>query len=143
MYIFEIHTPPIPQKHGVGKGRYYTPPAIKDYIEKVQWQLKPFAPSEPLKGPVMVDITCYFPVPKSTSGTRRRQMLNQVIHHTTYPDIDNCSYLLKNAMKKIVYDDDRQIIDDCAHKRYGEVAKTVIKVIPIEEIAPTRGQSCE
>lgn len=140
MFIFEVYGKPLPQKHGIGHGHYFTPKKIKDYIEQIQWQIKPFAPIEPIKGPVSVDITCYFEVPKSASSTRRRQMLNQVIHHTTYPDIDNCTYLIKNAMKKIVYEDDRQIIDDISHKRYGEKAKTVIRVIPIEEIAPTRGQ---
>lgn len=142
MFIFEIFGTALPQKHAIAKGRIYTPKAMKEYIEKIQWQIRPYAPVEPLKGPVQVDITCYFEVPKSVSSTRRKQMLNQVIHHTTYPDIDNCTYVIKNAMKKIVYEDDRQIIDDNSHKRYGEIAKTVIKVIPIEEIAPTRGEIC-
>lgn len=138
MFIFELLGPPIPQKQTrFGNGKAYDP--SKDDKKYIEWQIKPFAPKTPLKGPVKVDFTLYFPVPKGTSGIKKKQMLNHVIHHTKKPDADNCAYIITNAMKGIVYDDDSQIIDLCIHKRYGEEVKTVIKVIPIEELAPTKG----
>lgn len=117
-------------------------PSSKDR-SRIEWQIKPYAPKEPLDGPINVDVTFYFEVPKSTSGVRRRQMLNQVIHHTKKPDADNCAYLITNAMKKIFYNDDSQIIDLHIHKRYGHQAKTVVKVVPIQQIEPTRGDTIE
>ena len=142
MLIFEVHGRAVPQGKGVGNGRIFTPKKIKEYIEMLQWQIKPFAPSEPLTCPVLVDITCYFAVPKSTPTKKRNLMLNGVIHHIVYPDEDNCSYIIRNAMKKIVYEDDRQITDNIGRKRWGERDKIVIKVIPIEEIQPNMRLTC-
>lgn len=138
MFVFELHGPPIPQKQTRFARGFAYDPSKKDK-SMLQWQIKAYAPKDPLLGPIKLDLTFYFSPPKSTSGIRRRQMLNQVIHHTKKPDADNCAYLITNAMKEIFYRDDSQIIDLSIHKRYGEEPKTVVKVIPIEEIAPTRG----
>lgn len=141
MYLFEVYGRVVPQGKSIGNGRIFTPKKIKDYVEMIQWQIKPFAPSEPLTCPILVEITCYFSVPKSTPAKKRQQMLNGVIHHTSYPDEDNCSYLIRNALKKIVYEDDRQITDNIGHKRWGEKDKIVIKVVPLSEISNV-GLSC-
>lgn len=133
LFIFEIHGDPIPQKQTLfGQGRAYDP--SKKHREGIQWQVRSYAPAFPLKCAVQVDITFYFSVPKSTSGIRRRQMLNGIIHHIKKPDADNCAYLITNALKKIFYEDDSQIIDQSIHKRYGEIPKTVVKIIPIESL---------
>lgn len=143
MFLFEIHGDPIPQKQTQfvrATGIAYDP--SKKHRLSIQWQVQPYAPKVPLHGPVSVDLTFYFVPPKSTSGVKRRQMLNHVIHHIKKPDADNCAYLVTNALKHIFYHDDSQIIDLSIHKRYAEIAKTVVKIIPIEEIAPTRGEEC-
>ncbi len=143
MYLFELHGSPIPQKQTqFSRNGHAYDPSSKNKAQ-MQWQMQPYAPKEPLNGPIQVDLTFYFVPPKSTSGIRRRQMINHVIHHTKKPDADNCAYLVTNAMKKIFYTDDSQIIDLHIHKRYSDVAKTVIKVIPIEQISITRGDECE
>src|SRR5208283_4154038 len=105
MYIFEILGAPIPQKQTrfTRNGHTYDPSKKKKTM--IQWQIQPYAPKTPLTGPVKVDLTFYFPVPKHTSGIKRRQMLNHVICHTKKPDADNCAYLITNAMKKIFYND--------------------------------------
>ena len=69
-------------------------------------------------------------------------MLNHVIHHIKRPDVDNCAYLVTNALKNIFYVDDSQIIDLVLSKRFAEKPKTIVKIMPIEEIAPTRGIEC-
>lgn len=142
MFLFEIHGDPVPQQQTrFARGIAYDP--SKKAREMIQWQIKPYAPKDLLMGPIKVDLTFYFPVPKSVSKIRRRQMLNHVIHHIKKPDVDNCAYLVTNAMKKIFYNDDSQIIDLSMHKRYSEEPKTVVTIIPIEEIAPTRGDDCD
>jgi Holliday junction resolvase RusA-like endonuclease len=138
VYIVEIHGPPIPQQQTrfSKSGHIYNPCSKQQ--EMIQWQVRPYAPKEPLNGPIQLDLTFYFVPPASTSAVKRKQMLNQVIHHTKKPDGDNCAYLITNALKKIFYNDDSQVIDFGIHKRYGEIAKTVVKIIPIQEISPTR-----
>jgi Holliday junction resolvase RusA-like endonuclease len=142
MFLFELHGNPIPQKQSQvfscnGKPRFYDPSSkVK---AQMQWQMKPYAPKEPLQCPVNVDIVFYMPIPKATSGIRKRQMINQVILPTKRPDIDNMAYLITNAMKEIYYADDSQIVDLHLHKRYSDQPKTVVKIIPIEHLAQTRG----
>ena len=143
MYIFEIHGQPVPQKQTAfnrRSGHAYNPSSKE--IQFVQWQLKAYAPQEPLQGRIEVQYTFYLPIPKGTSSIRKRQMLNDVIGHTKRPDFDNLAYLITNAMKGIVYLDDSQITDAVIRKRYGADPKTVIKVIPIQQSERSRGDEC-
>lgn len=141
MFLFTIPGDPIPQKQTrFARGIAYDPSS--KYRKAIEWQMKHYAPKTPLGGALDVDITFVFAVPKSTSGVRKRQMINHVIHHIKKPDADNCAYLITNAMKKIFYDDDSQIIDLHVHKRYGEVAQTVVRITPIHSAEPTQGGRC-
>lgn len=133
MLILEINIPPKPQKQtrfiarrGYCKG---IDPSKLDK-QHIQWQIKPHAPSEPYQGALQIDITFYMQMPKS-SAIKTKQMLNQMILPIKRPDIDNLSYLVVNAMKGIIYEDDSQIVDLNLHKRYGENPKTIIKVIEL------------
>ena len=94
----------------------------------IQWQIRPYAPSEPLSGPVHVDITFLMPIPKSVSASQRRQMIANNVHAIKRPDIDNLAYIITNAMKTIIYKDDSQVVDLCLHKRYAENPKTIVQV---------------
>lgn len=144
MFQFEIYGAPIPQaqtQFNRKSGHCYDPTAKKKSL--MQWQMTSYAPTKPLTCPVKVDLTFYFPVPKSTSGAKKRQMLNQVICHIKKPDADNCAYLVTNAMKKIFYEDDSQIVDLSVHKRYGEEPKTVVKIIPIDQMQQIGADKCE
>lgn len=139
MYLFQVYGSPPPQKQlecacacppekKCKKWMYN--PSKKD-IERVQWQIKPFAPKEPLLGPVELSITFFLPIPKSVSAKMRKQMINRVILPNIKPDEDNLAYLITNALKKIVYDDDKQVCAKHVYKYYGPEPKTVIKVRPI------------
>lgn len=134
MFLFEIHSTPVAQKQTrfcrVGETIRTYDPSCKEK-EMIQWQVKAYAPPQPLTCPVKLDLTFYLPIPKSTSSSKRRQMINQVIVPMVKPDVDNLGYLITNSLKKIFYNDDAQIVDLCMRKRYGEEPKTVVKVIPI------------
>lgn len=145
MIVFELHMPPAVQQqtrfYRVGTGfRTYDPSKVDR--EKIEWQIKAYAPSEPYGCPVKVDLTFYLPIPKATSKTKKRQMINQVILPHKRPDVDNLAYLVTNAMKEIIYKDDAQIVDLHMHKRYGEEPRTVVKIIPIINAEQTRADVC-
>lgn len=139
MFQFEIHGVLIAQKQTrftcpCKKGRCYDPSA-KDK-QMIQWQIKPFAPSVPFSGPVEVTMVFFFPIPKGVSKAVRQQMLNRVILPDKKPDEDNLAYLMANAMKEIVYDDDRRVCVKHVYKFYGPEPKTVIRVRPIAQMEP-------
>lgn len=130
MLLFEIHSKPVPQKQTLfGKHRAYDPSKLDK--QTIQWQIRPYAPKEPLLTPLSVDMTFYLPIPKGTSKIKQTQMINQLIYPSKRPDIDNLAYIVTNAMKEIIYQDDSQIVDLSLHKRYGLEPKTVIKVIEL------------
>lgn len=136
MFQFEIHAPLTPQKQtqwtrsGIGYD-----PSKKDK-ERIQWQIRPTAPKEPIAGPVELTLTFFFPIPKSASKALRTQMLNRVILPAKRPDADNLAYLVTNALKGIVYVDDCLVCAEHIYKFYGEEAKTVIQVRPILQAEP-------
>jgi Holliday junction resolvase RusA-like endonuclease len=49
-------------------------------------------------------------------------------------DIDGPIKVLLDAMNKIVYDDDRQIIELHVYKIYGKIKKTIVDVFTIEKV---------
>jgi len=134
MYIFKILGPPSPQKQtrffrvGARVGCYDPSSKDKEYI---QWQIKPFAPESPIKGPVELTMAFFLPIPKATKSATRRQMINRVLLPNKRPDEDNLAYIVTNAMKGIVYEDDSQVCAKHVYKVYGEEPKTVVIVRPI------------
>lgn len=139
LFQFELHGPLRPQQqtrwHCKCKQGHAYNPSKKD-LELMQWQIKPFAPEIPLNGPVELTIAFFFPIPKATSKALRTQMLNRVILPAKRPDADNLAYLVTNALKQLVYDDDCQVVAEHIYKFYGNEPKVIIKVRPILQAEP-------
>ena len=136
MYHFDFPGVPVPQKQTRWtRGGIVYDPSKKDK-EKLQWFLKPLAPKEPLSCPVELTIHFFMPIPKATNKALRRQMINRVILPDKKPDEDNLAYLVTNALKEIVYDDDKRVCAKHVYKLYGEEPKTIIRVRPILQAEP-------
>lgn len=136
MYIFEVNGDPVPQKQpgfscSCKTGKTHCYDRSKKDKEIIQWQIKPFAPKEPLCCPVELTIVFFLSIPKATSYFRRRQMIHRVILPDIRPDEDNLAYLITNSLTGIVYDDDKRVCAKHVYKFYGEDPKTIIKVRPI------------
>mgnify|MGYP001617865740 CR=1 FL=1 len=135
MFIFEIHSTPRPQKQTLqcvsfsGRKQFYDPSKMNK--KQIQWQVQPHAPKELLRGPIEMHLTFYLPIPKQTKGVERQAMNNNIAKHYKRPDIDNLAYVVTNALKGVVYNDDSQICIMHLEKKYGEQPKTVIKVMEI------------
>ena len=138
MYKFVLSGNPIPQKQTRfscrgGFPRAYDP--SKKDLEMIQWQIKPFAPETPLLGPICIWTMFFLPIPKGTSKAKRDQMMRRIILPVVPPDDDNLSYIITNAMKKIVYEDDKQICERHVYKVYDNIPRTeiIVKVIQTAE----------
>lgn len=136
MFQFEVYGIPVPQKQTrwTRSGHAYDP-SSKDK-EAIQWQIRPFAPDVPLDQPVELTIAFFLPIPKSACKALRLQMLNRVILPDKKPDQDNLAYLVTNALKEIVYDDDKRVCASHVYKFYGETPRTIIRVRPILQAQP-------
>ena len=144
MLLFEIIGIPSVQKQTqfIRKTGIAYNPSKKD-AEQLQWQIRPYAPIKPLECAIEMHLSFYLPIPKSTSRRLYTQMLNGVILPTKRPDFDNLAYLVTNALKELVYKDDSQVTDCIIRKRYSDRPRTVIKIIPIEELQKVGGDPCE
>ena len=67
-----------------------------------------------LKGPVRVNIDCWFGRPKSHSKKRSEQLERKI----TKPDVDNLAKAILDALNGIAYDDDSQVYSLEVQKRY-------------------------
>ena len=137
MLLFTVHLKPEPQKQtkfGSYKGRVFTYNPSQAYINKIIWQVKAYAPKEPILGAVELSLFFFLPIPKATTIPKKNQMIAGKIMHVKRPDFDNLAYLITNACKGIIYKDDSQIVRGIISKMYSHEPRIVVKV---RELADT------
>ena len=129
----------------VGKGRprfkrvgnfvqTYTPANTAEYERLVKLRFQNAGGAITDK-PVRVEITAFFAPPKSTRKREKADMLANRILPMKKPDVDNIAKIILDALNKIAYVDDAQVIELSVIKRYADEAKVIVH---IEEI-DTRG----
>ena len=69
-----------------------------------------------LDGVVRLRVVFDMPIPKSWSKKRKNEAAG--CYHTSKPDLDNLQKALLDAMNGIVFEDDSQVADIRAVKRY-------------------------
>ena len=87
--------------------------------EGYRWQIKSQFREKPLTTPLALDLIFFMPIPKSTSGIKKRQMSNGIIAHTKKPDLDNMCKFILDCLNKLAFDDDSQIVEIRAKKIYS------------------------
>ncbi len=128
----------------IGKGRpkfarrgnfvsTYTPTKTRDYETLIaEAARKAMGSSEPLKTPVAAFIYITVPIPQSYSKKRTAACLDGSERPCKKPDADNILKAFFDAMNKIVYEDDSQIVSIHATKQYGLVG--MVEVLVKEEL---------
>nr|DAM85231.1 MAG TPA: Endodeoxyribonuclease RusA [Caudoviricetes sp.] len=110
-------------------GKAYTPTKTKnyEYLVKQSFLLK-YPNAEVLEGRASVSILALFQVPKSTSKKNSEKMLNKQISPTKKPDIDNIAKIVLDALNKLAYKDDTQVVDLNIAKAYADRERLIIKI---------------
>lgn len=110
-------------------GKAYTPTKTKnyEYLVKQSFLLK-YPNAEVLEGRASVSILALFQVPKSTSKKNSEKMLNKQISPTKKPDIDNIAKIVLDALNKLAYKDDTQVVDLNVAKEYADRERLIIKI---------------
>lgn len=85
--------------------------------------------------PLKVTIIAYYPIVKSTSKKKKQQMLNDLMFPTKKPDIDNIAKSILDALNKLAYRDDTQVVTLHIEKHYADEPRVEVE---IEEIEITR-----
>nr|CAB4126378.1 Rus Holliday junction resolvase [uncultured Caudovirales phage] len=105
----------------------------KSSKEQYRWQIRAQYRNQLLLGPIALDLTFFMPIPKSTSGIRRREMLNGVFYHIKKPDLDNLIKFVGDCLNGIVFEDDAQIAEIKSKKVYADRPGTLIRVHSLNE----------
>jgi len=124
----------------VGKGRprfakrgnfvsTYTPEKTASYENLVKvLAMQEMGSNQPISSPVNVFIDIAICPPASWSKKKRAQALNEEIHPTGKPDIDNVAKGILDAMNGVVYLDDKQVISLTIRKFYDESDQALVTV---------------
>ena len=85
-----------------------------------------------LQGEVSMKIDAFFPIPKSTSKKKHQLMAIGAIQHTKKPDADNVAKAICDALNKIAYVDDSQIVSLEVNKYYSDVPRAEITIMEVK-----------
>lgn len=116
------------QRPRFSRGKVFDPQSrVK---EGFKWQIKSQYRNLPLASPVSLDITFFMPIPKATSGIKKKQMLNGVCFHMKRPDIDNLQKFILDCLNNLVIQDDAQVVEIRTRKIYSDKPGTLIRIFP-------------
>ncbi|MFE4203808.1 RusA family crossover junction endodeoxyribonuclease [Aneurinibacillus aneurinilyticus] len=118
-----------------GKVRMYDPGKSKDYKEYVKLVAAEHAPSALLEGPLLLNVTVYRSIPKSFSKKKTAAADAGQIRPTTKPDADNYLKGISDALNKIIWQDDSQIVSATVEKWYSQQPRIEVIVQTIGETA--------
>lgn len=110
--------------------RMYTPASITNYEDfiKLVYRQNYGTQMFPKNVPLDIRIRAYCPIPKSDTLTARAKKLTGVIRPTVKPDWDNIGKIVADALNKIAYHDDAQIVDSQTRKFYSDNPRVEILI---------------
>lgn len=126
-------------KRGAHAG-VYDPGTANEWKNLIYNQSKKFVPSEPLEGPLRVDLTFYFPRPLAHYRTGKRSFElrpGSPVYHTSKPDRDNSDKCVLDQLTVLrFWRDDSQVCDGRIRKLYdnGRGPGCLIKISEAPEL---------
>ncbi|MFT9848496.1 RusA family crossover junction endodeoxyribonuclease [Aneurinibacillus sp. REN35] len=138
MIEFTIYGEPVAQGRPrattiAGRARLYDPAKSRNYKEYIRLAAADHAPSVLLVGPLLLKISIYRSIPKSFSKKKTVQAEAREIRPTSKPDVDNYVKGIKDALNKVIWKDDSQIVSIVAEKFYSQKPRIEVKVQAMEE----------
>lgn len=83
---------------------------------------------QPHLGALSVKIEAAMPIPESWSQKKRQAAISGNLSHISKPDFDNISKIIGDALNRIVWKDDSQIVVCAFRKFYSETPGLTISV---------------
>ena len=82
--------------------------------------------------PLDIRIIAYYPIPKSTSKKKQREMLEHRLRPTVKPDLDNVAKLVYDALNGVAWYDDNAIVDTQVRKFYSDTPRVEVFIRAVE-----------
>lgn len=109
-------------------GRSYTPAQTVNYENLVKMCYVEQKGENLENNLVWMEITAFYPIPKSTSKKKIGLMESGDMRPATKPDLDNCVKIVADSLNGIAYKDDSQIVSVVADKFYSSTPRLEIKI---------------
>lgn len=78
--------------------------------------------------PLLMNVRAEYTIPSSASKKKKAAMISGKIRPTKKPDWDNVGKVVSDALNKIAYRDDTQIVDCRVQKYYSEQPKITVTI---------------
>ena len=109
----------------------YTPEKTAEYEKLVRLRFQN-AGGQITDKPVRVEITAFFAPPKSIRKREKAEMLANRILPMKKPDCDNIAKIILDALNKIAYIDDSQVVELVVKKWFAAEARVYVHIEEIE-----------
>ena len=81
------------------------------------------------EGPIKVVINCFYPIAKSDSKKKKQAKLNGDIRpYNIKPDADNVIKVICDALNKVAYNDDTQVVELIANKHFADRPRVEVTI---------------
>ncbi|EPB6959006.1 RusA family crossover junction endodeoxyribonuclease [Pseudomonas aeruginosa] len=122
-----------PRAARTGAGvRMYTPKQTEDYERSIAMAAQKALAGRPLiAGPVLIELRMFHPIPRSWSKKRQAMALVGEVMPTVKCDADNCLKAVCDALNGVAWKDDTQVVNVMLAKRYAEVPRVEVKIVPL------------
>lgn len=107
----------------------YTPKKTVNYETLIQELFITNYPAfVPLTGAISIDVMAYLSIPVSKSKKQKELMRNGKVLPTTRPDVDNIQKIVFDALQKLAFLNDSQIIRSSVKKIYSDQPRVEIVI---------------
>jgi Holliday junction resolvase RusA-like endonuclease len=114
-------------------GTVYTPLKTARYEARLAWAAQSIMKGRPLlEGALSVYVRAFMPIPVSKSKKWRAAAAGGLVHPTKKPDIDNIAKMM-DALNKVVWVDDCQIVALTVAKNYSDRPRIEIQISEFKE----------
>ena len=108
----------------------HTPGETVAYEKLIQWeylrQCKNYRFPDDV--PLRLDIVAYYGIPQSASKKKQEAMAKAYLRPTKKPDYDNVQKIVGDALNKVAYKDDSQIVDSRVQKFWSYAPKITVTI---------------
>jgi len=138
--VIRVAGEPVPKgrpRIGRGPGGHpmaFTPAHTRQYENQLRYNAQLAMDGRPmLEGALRMSVVACLPVPRSWSERKRQKALAGIIHPTSRPDADNFLKIAADALNKLVFADDSQIVRMAVSKIYSTAPSLMITVSQLGE----------
>lgn len=116
------------KRHRTARSGHRYDPSSKDkkVIRRHALQIKP---PKPIKDLLRVEVDAYFQTPTSWSDAKIERHEGRRRGKT--PDVDNIEKIIFDALNKMIWQDDKQIVESKVRKFYSNTPRTEITIIQL------------